>query len=132
MATVNILIMVDVEGALTSNNLSDNIAMVDSNKHLGSNFEGTNELMTSLNIGDAIVWSVAAIDPGMSADIHSFSGQAVREHCINPVPSPLSNQAYECLFQPSGSSGKGTTLQYTVSLSFENKVMTFDPFLVVA
>lgn len=132
MAEVNILMMVDVEAALSSNSLENNIAMVDTTQYLGSNFEGTSELMTALNIGDLVVWSVTSIAPGMTVAIHGFSGQAVRDQYIQPASNPLGEGAFISHFQPPGDSGKGTTLQYTVSLSFQNIVMTFDPFLVVA
>jgi hypothetical protein len=131
MATVNVLIAVDVEGALTSNNLGENVFMVDTNKYAGSGAEGTSELQTKLNIGDIIVWSVAPIDPGTNVEISSFSGTAVTDTYIHPVQSPLSAQSFESLFQPPGGTAAGKSFQYTASLSFEGKVMTFDPFLIV-
>lgn len=132
MATVNVLIAVDVEGALTSGELEKNLVMVDTNKYAGSGFEGTSELMTTLCGGDIIVWSVRSIAPGTPVAISGFAGQAVSTQIIQPVQDPLSTQAFETRFQPPGSAGSGTTYQYTVSLSFENKVMTYDPFLVIA
>ncbi|NQV26837.1 MAG: hypothetical protein HQ518_21005, partial [Rhodopirellula sp.] len=51
MATVNVLVAVDVEGALSSGSLGANTYMVDTNKYMGSGAEGTDELKTSLNIG---------------------------------------------------------------------------------
>lgn len=131
MATVNVLVAVDVEGALSSGNLGANVYMVDTNKYAGSGAEGTDELQTKLNIGDTIVWSVAPIDPGTNADISGFAGTAVSDKYINPVQDPLSAQAYESKFQPPGGTASGTSFQYTLSLSFEGKVMTFDPFLIV-
>jgi len=131
MASVNVLIAVDVEGALSSNDLGANVYMVDSNKYLGSGGEGTSELKTKLNIGDIIMWKVAAIDPGTSVQIDSFSGQAVEKKYIAPVQMPLSLQCFETRFQAPGGTPVNTSFQYTISLSFEGKVMTFDPFLIV-
>jgi len=131
MATVNVLIAVDVEGALASNDLQNNIYMVDSNKYMGSGFEGTSELMTSLNIGDVIVWTIASIDPFTAVCIQGFGGQAIRNNYIAPIANPLSTQSFESKFQPPGNVTSGTTFQYTVTLSFEKKLMTYDPFLVV-
>ncbi len=131
MATVNVLTAVDVEGALTSNNLGANVYMVDTNKYAGSGAEGTSELKTKLKIGDIIVWTVAPVDPGTNVEINSFSGTAVAEQYINPVQDPLSPQSFESRFQPPGGTASGTSFQYTMSLSFEGKVMTFDPFLIV-
>ena len=131
MATVYVLTAVDVEGALSSGNLGANVYMVDTNKYAGSGAEGTSELKTKLNIGDIIVWTVAPVDSGTNAEINSFSGTAVAEKYINPVQDPLSPQSFESRFQPPGGTVADTSFQYTMSLSFEGKVMTFDPFLIV-
>lgn len=132
MATVDVLIAVDVEGALSSGNLGANTYMVDTNKYMGSGNEGTDELKTTLVIGDTIVWTVAPIDPGTSVAINSFSGTAVSDKYINPVQDPLAPTSWESKFQPPGGTPSGTTYQYTMTLAFEGKNMTFDPFLVVA
>lgn len=79
MSTVDVLMMVDVEGALASGNLSENIYLVDTNGYLGSYNEGQDELSTKLHNGDTVVWSVAPIDPGTNATIASFSGTAVSD-----------------------------------------------------
>lgn len=132
MAEVNVLVAVDVEGALTSGNLGANCYMVDTNKYAGSGAEGTDELKTKLNIGDVIVWSVAPIDPSTNVTIASFSGQAVSDKYITPVQNPLSPQSFEAKFEAPGGTAPNTSFQYTMTLSFEGKEMTFDPFLVVA
>ncbi|WP_299770208.1 hypothetical protein [uncultured Tateyamaria sp.] len=132
MATVNVLIAVDVEGALSSGNLGANTYIVDTNKYMGSGREGTDELQTKLAIGDTIVWSVAPIDPGTSVEINSFSGTAVSDKYISPVQDPLTPTSWESKFQPPGGTPSGTSYQYTMTLSFEGKNMTFDPFLIVA
>ena len=131
MATVNVLMMVDVEGALSSGNLQNNIYLVDTNKYLGSGAEGQAELVTNLHIGDTIVWSVAPIDPGTTVSIYSFSGQAVSDRYINPVPDPLTPTVWESRFEPPGGS-VGNSYQYNATLEFtNNKKLTFDPYLVV-
>lgn len=131
MATVNVLMMVDVEGALASNNLSANIYLVDTNKYLGSGSEGQDELVTKLNTGDTIVWSVAPVAPGTNATIQSFSGQAVDAQYIAPVQDPLSAGVWEAKFQPPGGS-VGQSYQYNATLLFnDTTALTFDPFLVV-
>ena len=131
MATVNVLMMVDVEGALSSGNLNANIYLVDTNKYLGSGSEGQTELVTKLNTGDTIVWSVAPIDPGLDVSIASFSGVAINDKYISPVQDPLSPAVWESLFQPPGGSA-GQSYQYNATLEMNNtKQMTFDPYLVV-
>ena len=132
MTTVNVLMMVDVEGAESSGNLSENIYLVDTNKYLGSGSEGQTELVTRLDTGDTIVWSVASIDPGADVTIESFSGTAVSDRYITPVQDPLSAGVWEAKFQPPGGSA-GQSYQYNATLKFNGtKEMTFDPFLVVA
>jgi hypothetical protein len=132
MATVNVLMMVDVEGALATGNLSSNIYLVDTNKYLGSSSEGQTELVTKLNTGDVIVWSVASIDPGSNVTIESFSGTAVNDKYIAPVQDPLSAGVWEAKFQPPGGS-VGQSYQYNATLKFnDTHELTFDPYLVVA
>ncbi|WP_296420317.1 hypothetical protein [Pseudooctadecabacter sp.] len=131
MGVVNVLVAVDVEGALASQNLGANCYMVDTNKYAGSGAEGTDELKTTLSIGDEIAWSVAPIDPGTNASIAGFSGTAVDDHVIAPVQNPLSDQSYVTKFQPAGGTAAGTSFQYTMTLSFEGRQMTFDPYLIV-
>ncbi len=121
---------VDVEGALASDNLSSNIYLVDTNKYMGSGNEGQDELKTTLSIGDTIVWSVAPIDPGTNATLVSFSGTAVTDKVIAPVEQ--TNGSFSSLFQPAGGTPAGTSYQYSATLSFEGKNMTFDPYLIVA
>ncbi len=131
MAKVDVLMMVDVEGALSSGNLSSNIYLVDTNKYLGSYREGQTELVTKLNTGDTVVWSVASIDPGSDVTIKSFSGTAVNDQYIAPVQDPLSAGVWESKFQPPGGS-VGKSYQYNATLKFDDmKELTFDPFLVV-
>lgn len=132
MSEVNVLVAVDVEGALASGDLGANVYMVDTNKYAGSGSEGTDELKTSLNIGDAIAWTVAPIDPGTNVSINGFAGDAVSSDVITPVPDPLSAQSYLSKFSAPGKTPAGTSYQYTMTLSFEGTTMTFDPFLVVS
>jgi hypothetical protein len=132
MATVNVLVAVDVQAALASGNLQNNVYMVDTNHFLGSYQEGTSELITTLAIGDTIVWTVSPIDPGTNVSINSFTGVAINNQYINPVVDPLSSTAWESRFQPPGGTSVGTQFQYSIVLSFgSGKTMTFDPFLQV-
>lgn len=132
MSTVYVLVVVDVEGAQTSGDLGAHVYMMDTRKYLGSGFEGTKELMTTLAGGDTIVWTVRPADPGTNVTLVSLSGQAVRTSIIAPVADPLSPASLMSKFQPPGSAGSGTTYQYDMTLSLEGTQMSFDPFLVVA
>lgn len=129
MAEIDILMAVDVEGALSSGNLGANIFMVDTTGYAGAGNEGTDELITIASNGDTIKWTVAPIQPSGVVSIQGFSGQAVPTN-INPVPDPLSPQAWEAEFKTTASTG--TQYQYTCTLEFEHgKTLTFDPFLKV-
>lgn len=126
MAQVNVLLVVDVEGALSSGDLQSNIYLVDSNKYVGSGGEGSSELTTKLYNTDTIVWSVAPVQPGAPVEIAGFSGAAISDHVISPT-------------QATDADGNGYwqsriglvtgTYQYTATLQFETRQLTFDPFL---
>lgn len=127
MATVNVLIVVDVEGALASGNLSSNVYLVDTNKYMGSYNEGQTELVTVLAVGDMVIWSVAPIDPGTSVAIQSFSGAAIGQQ-VTPVFMPLTGSWGSKFSAVPPTSG--TQFQYSVNLQFEGgAILTFDPFL---
>jgi hypothetical protein len=131
MSTVCVLIAIDVEGALSSSDLSNNIYMMDTDKFQGSSGEGTAALDTYLAIGDTIIWSVAPIDPGTNVQIKSFTGEAVDNKYIKPVQNPLSPTNWLSKFQPPGSADPEDRFQYALVFSFEGHEMTFDPYLVV-
>lgn len=130
MSTVDVLIMVDVEGALASGNLSDNTYLVDTNGYLGAYNENHIDLSTKLHKGDTIVWSTASIDPGRTVMIESFSGSAVTDQYIAPVQDPQSSGAWQSTFQPPcGSAGR--SFKYSATLSFiDGKSLSFDPCLI--
>jgi len=136
MATINILVVVDVEGATSSGNLASNVWMIDTGKYLGT-VEAGNELITYANNGDKLQWSLAAVDPGTnlafapySANPPSpFSGQAVPAN-INPQPVPLTNNTqYIAQFSVPGGTKAGAQYQYRMTLAMDGKNYTFDPFL---
>ncbi len=131
MANVDILIAVDVAGALSANTLSGYLYMVDTNKFLGSYQQGSNELVTKLNDGDHIVWRVIGIDPATSLTIKSFSGTAISGGNImslfnNPSYNPA-GCVWEANFHAPSSQNK---VQYSMTLQFQGgKTLDFDPYL---
>ncbi len=129
--TIDVLLAVDVEGALSSGNLGANIYMIDTNGYAGSGAEGQDELVTTVGNGQTIVWSVTPVDPATNAAIVGFSGQAVPTN-INPTQLPVQWGApwQASTFIPGGTSG--TEYQYTMTLQFggpTGKTLSFDPFL---
>lgn len=129
MSKVSVLLVVDVEGALSSNNLQDNIYLIDSNKYIGSSGEGGSNLATTLNAGSKIVWSVVPVQPDGQVSIAGFSGQAISENVINPKPEDDDNESWVAHFNTNAR--QGTEFQYTATLQFEGKQLTFDPYLKV-
>ena len=133
MATINILVIVDVLGANTpgQGGLANNVWMLDTGKYLGTK-EAGNELITTLNAGDEIVWSLAAIDPGTNlafpTNTAPFTGQAVPAN-INPKQNPVAPNQYLAIFQVPGGTAAGTQFQYSMVLSMDGQNQTFDPFL---
>jgi len=130
MKQINVLMIVDVEGALSSGDLTSNIYLVDTNKHFGSGREGQAELVTACKDGEVIVWNVTPINPGNDAEIVSFEGQMVKEKICVPKKSTTVTgiTVWGGRVESQGQSGQ---YQYNCTLSFDGKQMTFDPFLNV-
>jgi len=126
MATINVLIVVDVVGATSSGSLATNLYMVDTTKYLGT-LEATNELITTLNAGDIVAWASTPVDPGTNLAITGFTGAAVGQN-INPTHDPVTNE-WESKFTVPIGTGAGTQFQYSVSMSVDGHPYTFDPFL---
>jgi|GEM_PF-4705749 len=133
MATINVLVVVDVVGANTAGlgGLANNVWMLDTSKYLGTQ-EAGNELVILLNAGDEIIWSLAAIDPGTNLtfpkNTNPFTGQAVPAN-INPQPVPLVPNQYVAIFDVPGGTPANTQYQYSMVLSMDGQNQTFDPFL---
>ena len=135
MATVDILIVVDVLGANTSGQggLANNVWMLDTGKYLGTQ-EAGKELKTILNAGDEVTWTVTAIDPGTNVAFATTtapftSNQGIVPSIINPKQNPVMTQQYLARFSPPGGTPANTTYQYSVVLSMNGQNQTFDPFL---
>lgn len=137
MANVDILIAVDVAGALSgrpcTDSLSGNLYMVDTNKDMGSYREGGPELVTKLNNGDHLVWQLVGIDPATTSDIKikSFSGQAISGGNISSLyPNRSYNpvgRVWEGNFVANPESTK--RIPYTMTLSLYGHDMSWDPYL---
>jgi hypothetical protein len=130
MKEINVLIVVDVESALASGDLGANVYLIDTNKYFGSGQEGQQELITSCLDGQVIVWSVASINPGDDAQITGFTGQMISQEICVPKQSTLvtGETVWAGRVQSRGASAQ---YQYSCTLSFDGKQMTFDPFINV-
>jgi hypothetical protein len=130
MKNINVLIVVDVEGALSSGNLGANVYLVDTNKYFHSGSEGQEELVTACNDGQIVIWSVTPVNPGNDAQITGFTGQIITDNVCNPKQTELPGGA-QIWSGRVETQGKTAKYQYSCTLSFDGKNMTFDPYLNV-
>lgn len=127
---INVLIVVDVEGALASGDLGSNVYLIDSNKYFGSGSEGQEELVTACVDGEIIIWSVTPVNPGDDAQIVGFTGQMIDQKICLPTQSTLVTGEIVWAGRVE-SQGAVAQYQYSCTLSFDGKAMNFDPFLNV-
>jgi hypothetical protein len=131
MASINVLIVVDVVAAVQQG-LATNVWMLDTGRYLNTQ-EAGNELVTTLNSGDQVIWSLAAIDPGTNVQFAAppafTSNSGTIPAIIDPKQNPIDPSQYLGKFSPPGGTQAGTTYQYSVVLSMNGQNYTFDPFL---
>jgi hypothetical protein len=127
MNTIDILVIVDTGHALSSNNLSNFVLLVDDTSD--NKLVASNELSTPVANGQTIQWRAVAIDDGQELTIKSFQGTAVSDGVIEPKPSASGNDTF---WSSEVETRTASTYQYTMTLTIEGKDMTFDPFLVVS
>jgi hypothetical protein len=130
MQTVDVLIVVDVEGALASANLMDNVYLIDSNKYFGSGSEGQAELKTACKDGQVIAWNVAPVSSSTQVEITQFTGQMVNDKIC--VPQLVSTPEGAYWTGRVEAQGVASTQQYSVTLTADGKAMEFDPFLLIS
>lgn len=129
MNRINILIAVDVLGALAAGTLEGYVYLVDTNKYLGSWQEGQSPLNTVCQDGQSLTWSITSVDPGNQIDITSFSGQMVDQNICVPTPdSFIGNAVWNGRVETQGTFAN---YPYFVSVAMNGKVMTFASYLKV-
>lgn len=129
MKKIEVLIIVDASGALASNNLTDNVYLVDTNKYMGSWNEGKCELHTVCHDQQNISWRVVPISEDNEVTITKFTGQMITDRvCLPEKVGTPSDAAWEGMVETQGQTG---TYQYSAVLQIDGKNMTFDPFLEV-
>lgn len=125
MSTINVLVAVNVGEAIAKNNLSAYVFMVDTTGRSGDGNEGGNELVTTVQNGDTIVWTVTSIDPNEKVSILGFTGQAISS-LVNPMQYPQ----FDGTVWGGRVNRTGTHVQYSMVLLLEGTVhMTFDPYI---
>ncbi|SFR83100.1 alpha-pore-forming tripartite toxin MakABE regulator [Anaeromicropila populeti] len=127
---IQVLVIVDAQGALSSGNLDNNVYLVDSTKYMGSWNEGSCNLHTVCHNTQQIEWRVVAIDPNSSVDITGFHGTMVDKKVCVPQETGLEGDKYwVATVQTQGNKGR---YQYTMNIQFNGgRTMTFDPYIEV-
>ncbi|MGN6815646.1 MAG: alpha-pore-forming tripartite toxin MakABE regulator [Solirubrobacterales bacterium] len=126
---VDVLIVVDVVGALASGNLTQNVYLVDTNKYVGSGSEGQAELKTVIKDGQILRWSVVPVSPSTDVEITGFTGQMVNDKvCVPRKVETVEGSFWEGRVE---SQGQAKTEQYSTKLTMDGKQMEFDPYLEI-
>ena len=127
--SIDVLIVVDVVGALASGNLSNNVYLVDTNKYMGSWNQGHCELGTVCHDTQRINWRVVPISPSTNVSIIRFTGEIIsKQVCVPTKQGEIDDEYWTARMQ---SRGVKTTYQYACVLSMNGKEMTFDPYIKV-
>lgn len=72
MATITIVTVIDVVGALATESIKGNIYLMDTNKQNGSWGQGTENLRTVAEKGDKLVWTVQSLECEAYASIEDI------------------------------------------------------------
>ncbi|SFR63647.1 alpha-pore-forming tripartite toxin MakABE regulator [Anaeromicropila populeti] len=129
MKSVSVLVVVDVEAALASNDLQSHLYMVDTNGKLGSYNEGGNELVTACYDTQTIYWRVESVDPDGDVAISEFTGQMVNDRVCMPKKEVDDPEVWKGVVE---TQGEGGSYQYSMTLQFDGGVtLSFDPWISV-
>jgi len=129
---VEVLIVVDVENALSSGDLGSNVYLIDNNKYCGSGAEGQSELQTQCYDTQHINWRVVAVAPDDDVEITGFSGAMISNNVCKPQKQGTGDDVYWTgTVETEGS--VENNVQYSVNISMNNGAPRgFDPFLNVS
>ncbi|AOK62307.1 hypothetical protein [Burkholderia ubonensis] len=132
MATVNILVAVNVANAVTesTNNgqnvgnyvyMMDDVIVDDINKP--NTTEGTDELLTYCNDGDTLRWTIYSIDPDQNVKITGITGDIVQKLDFKPSADNNAQTVWSGIVH-----GTGDNVQYSLQLLLNNHTPGyFDP-----
>lgn len=129
MNRIDILIVVDVVGALAAGTLQGYIYMVDSNKYLGSWQEGLSTLNTVCQSSQLLTWSVTSVDPVSDVCITGFSGLMVDSKVCLPAQDPfLGSTVWSGRVETHGAFA---SYGYTMTLTMGRSQMSFSASLKI-
>ena len=124
MRIIDILVIVDCAGAISSGSLQDNTYVIDTNGYEGSWNEGTSRIVTICQDGQELSWGVASINPGNQANIIGFSGPMVDSKISIPQKQGIGGaETWRSKVETRGDIG---TYQYTLQLDLDGKTMKFN------
>jgi len=126
MSAVDVLIVVDTDGAASSGDLQNNVSLVEETVGVNSQIKQYCELMTYCKAGQTINWKAIPKSPESAVEILDFQGLIVQGIC-KPKRKDIFSGIWEGQVSPSS---KGI-YQYTVDLIFDGIRMTFNPYLMV-
>ncbi|EED4925065.1 hypothetical protein WP05_22880 [Salmonella enterica subsp. arizonae] len=129
MNQIDVLVVVDANGALASGDLGSNVYLVDTNKHVGSGNEGQQELLTACRDGQIVNWHITGVSPSSDLSITSFIGQMINDKiCVPQLVTSVDDPFWQGRVEAQGATGQQ---QYSVVVSIDGRSMSFDPFLVI-
>lgn len=128
MRQVDILIAVDVLGVATNGSLRENLYMVDTNKYLGSWDEGSCDLHTLCQDAQIINWRITSVNPDEDVSITGFSGDMIDKQVCIPKKTGDYDPLWSAEVLSRQQSGR---YAYTVDVSVDGRVFTFDPYLEI-
>lgn len=124
MGQINILIVIDTAGTLATNNLMNNVYLIDTNGFVGSWNEGSSTLVTVCQDGQILDWSISSVSPGNDVNITGFTGQMVTSKVCTPQSSGIDGaEIWTGRVQTRGGIG---FFAYTVQLTLNGKMMQFN------
>lgn len=129
MNRIDILIAVDVAGALAAGTLQGSVYLVDSNQYLGSWQEGQSALNTVCQDGQLLCWSVAPIDPASQVEIAGFAGPLVDGGICRPAQDTLAGGG--AWIGRVETQGAFASYAYTVNLAMSGRQLGFAAFVKV-
>lgn len=133
MATINIMIPVDVETAqATASNgvITSGLYMIDTTGYSGT-AEAGNELNTPCAPGDVLVWTIYPINPDDNIVITGFTGQCVDQQIfqnLHLTTTAAGVQYWTCVIN---NGAVPQSYQYTLTISMSKKPYSYDPFVTV-
>ncbi|MGB8839736.1 MAG: hypothetical protein WCC64_01580 [Aliidongia sp.] len=133
MATVNIMIPIDVETAIaTANggNITSGLYMIDTTGYVGT-AEGSVELKTPCNAGDILVWTVYPINPSDNVKITGFTGTAPSNGTFQNLESEKTPNGVPYWTCAINLGAPTSTVQYSITFQMSGRTYSYDPYVAI-